>query len=47
MLQSMLGRIRVYMHVHTVHGSSYTWKRAVEVLVSIQLDELALGDTDF
>ncbi len=47
MLQPVLRRIRIYVHVNAVNGGSDTGKWAVKVLIGVQLDELALGDANF
>jgi len=43
----VLRRVRIYVHIIAIHGCANAWKRTVEVLVCIQFDELALGDSDF
>lgn len=46
MLQLVLGRVGIYVHVDTVDRGSHGGKGPVQVLVGVELDELVLRDAD-
>lgn len=46
-LQLVLGRVGIYVHVDTINRCANGRKRSVQILVGVELDELVLGDADF